>query len=213
MNIQKTRILFQGDSITDAGRARECDDHLGNGYPAFVAGNLGVDYPGKYSILNRGVSGDRVVDLYARWKIDCINLVPDVLSILIGVNDVWHEVDLENGVEAPKFERVLTMLLEETSEKLPDTKLILLEPFVLKGCATVDHWEIFQSEVALRAEAVKRVAHAFGATFVPLQEKFNKACSEEAPESYWLADGVHPTAAGHTLIACEWLTAFKTLEL
>lgn len=211
MNSNHTTILFQGDSITDAGRARDNDAYRGNGYPTFISGTLGLQNPGRYTFLNRGISGDRVVDLYARWKKDCINLEPDILSILIGVNDVWHELSYQNGVEASKFELVLNLLLEETRTKLPNTKLILLEPFVLKGSATEEHWEYFSTEVALRAEAAKRVALAHNAIFVPLQKAFDDACTAEAPESHWLIDGVHPTAAGHALIAREWLTAFQTL--
>lgn len=211
MNTNHTTILFQGDSITDAGRARDTDDYKGNGYPTFVSGTLGLQNPGKYTFMNRGISGNRVVDLYARWKCDCINLAPDILSILIGVNDVWHELDFKNGVENEKFELVLNLLLEETKAKLPNTKVILLEPFLLKGTATTPNWDYFSREVALRAETVKRAAHSHGTVFVPLQKVFDEACTPEAPESYWLIDGVHPTAAGHALIAKEWISAFQTL--
>ena len=208
------RILFQGDSITDALRSREHDFFLGNGYPTLVSARLGFEEPGKYTFLNRGVSGNRVVDLYARIKIDLINLKPDVLSILIGVNDVWHEEEIKNGVDAAKFERIYDLLLDEVQEALPGVRLIILEPFVLPGSATENtpehptRWEYFRDETPLRAAAAKRVAERHGATFVPLQHLFDEACKLAEP-AYWLRDGVHPTAMGHELIAREWMKAFR----
>lgn len=206
-------ILFQGDSITDALRSRDNDQFAGNGYPTLVKAKLGYDEPGKYTFLNRGISGNRVVDLYARIKIDLINLKPDVLSILIGVNDVWHEEEIKNGVDAAKFERIYDMLLDEVQEALPGIRLIILEPFVLHGKATENtpehptRWEYFRDETPLRAAAAKRVAEKHGATFIPLQHLFDEACKLAEP-AYWLHDGVHPTAMGHELIAREWLKAF-----
>ena len=97
------RILFQGDSITDAGRARDNDKHLGLGYPRLVDSNLGFDAPGENEFINRGISGNRIVDLYARIKKDIINLAPDFMSILIGINDVWHECERNDGVDAEIF--------------------------------------------------------------------------------------------------------------
>ena len=210
----KKRILFQGDSITDALRSREQDVYAGSGYPTLVAGKLGYEQPGKYEFFNRGISGNRIVDLYARIKKDLINLKPDVLSILIGVNDVWHEVEIENGVDAVKFERVYDMLLTEVKEALPDVRIMIMEPFVLHGSATEnieekpERWEYFREETPLRAAAAKRVAEKHGADFIPLQERFDEAC-KLAPAEYWLYDGVHPTAMGHELIARAWLETFE----
>ena len=115
------KILFFGDSITDAGRARDQDGtsaSLGFGYVRSLAGKLLLKDPVKYEIFNRGISGHRIVDLYARVKCDCWNLQPDVLSILIGVNDVWHGVHHENGVEIDRFERMYRMLLEDTKKEV-----------------------------------------------------------------------------------------------
>ena len=119
-------ILFQGDSITDAGRNRDYDPHRGSGYATIVSGKLGYEYPDEYNFINRGISGNRSVDLYARIKQDLINHRPDYLSILIGVNDVWHELNEQNGVAAPKFEMVYSMLIEEIKEALPDIKIFIL---------------------------------------------------------------------------------------
>ena len=203
-------ILFQGDSITDCGRSREDNIHLGEGYASLITAALGYDVPGAYTFLNKGISGNRIVDLYARIKCDFINLKPDVLSILIGVNDVWHEVGMQNGVDADKFFKVYCMLIEEIKEALPDTKIMILEPFVLKGPATEEAWNIFDPEVRLRAQKAKEVAEKYGLPFIPLQDKFDEAATKCEP-TYWLRDGVHPTLMGHELIKKAWLEAFAAL--
>lgn len=203
-------ILFQGDSITDAGRSRENDGNFGYGYPTLVKGSVGFDFPGQYQFYNRGISGNRVVDLYARIKIDFINLKPDILSILIGINDVWHEVGSRNGVDAEKYFRVYCMLIEELKEALPELKIMILEPFVLKAAATEGAWDIFSAEVSKRAQKAREVAEKYQLTFIPLQEKFDEA-AKICPASYWLGDGVHPTTMGHELIKREWIKAFSTL--
>ena len=129
-------ILFQGDSITDCGRSKDNDGYLGCGYPRLVQSSLGFDCPGEYEFINRGISGNRIVDVYARIKADIINLEPDYLSIYIGVNDVWHELGSKNGVATPKFEKIYSMMLEEIKEDCPETKIFLIAPFVLKGNGT-----------------------------------------------------------------------------
>ncbi len=207
------RIIFQGDSITDVGRNTERGSliSIGQGYPLMVTGDLGARYPGKFEFINRGVSGNRIVDVYARIKADVWNLEPDVLSILIGVNDVWHEIGDRNGVDADKFERIYSMLLDELLCALPETQFLILEPFVTHGRATDGAWETFSTQVPLRAAAAKRVAQAFSQTFVPLQEVFDKA-QALAPAEHWTMDGVHPTVFGHELIAREWVKAFESLK-
>lgn len=204
------KILFQGDSITDCGRSRDNDSYLGHGYPRFVQGKLMASEPGKHTFINRGISGNRIVDVYARIKADILNVKPDVMSILIGINDVWHEIGNHNGVDAPKFERIYDMLITEIKEALPDIKIMILEPFVLKGCATIENWDIFDPETKLRAQASKRIAEKHNLTFIPLQDMFDAMPDNVLPD-YWAGDGVHPTAAGHELISNEWIKAFKTL--
>lgn len=201
------KILFQGDSITDAGRKKEVDSSKGMGYPVLVAAKLGFDYPNEYEFINRGISGNRISDLLARIKKDMINESPDVMSILIGVNDVWHEIVGGNGIRADLFETIYDLLIKELKSALPNLRIMIMEPFVLKGTATESSLEEFQTEVALRGAVARRVAEKHGLEFIPLQEKFDEAV-ELAPESYWLTDGVHPTAAGHELIAREWMKQF-----
>ncbi len=206
-----TRILFQGDSITDCGRSRDHDEYMGNGYVNYVKANLNIEHPGEYEVFNRAVSGNRVVDLYARIKSDLINLKPDVLSIHIGINDVWHEVEIQNGVDAEKFEKIYDMLLSEVKTALPDVKIILLGAFVTKGRATEKAWDVFESGTAKRAESAKRLSEKYGCTFVDLQAEFDKAVARY-PEPYWTTEGVHPTEAGHELIKRVWLEAFETIK-
>lgn len=200
-------ILFQGDSITDVKRIREEEGDLGKGYPLLVAGRMGLDEPGQYRFLNRGISGNRIVDLYARIKLDLLNLQPDVVSILIGVNDVWHELKRYNGVSTEKFEKIYSMLLEEIREALPDTKILLMEPFVLKGTATVDNYDWFAEEVGARAAVVRKLAEKFQLPFLPLQQELNELV-EKMPEDYWLMDGVHPKINFHQYIADKWIQTF-----
>lgn len=206
-------ILFQGDSITDAGRSREDDSYMGEGYPIRITEEIQFEHPNEYLMYNRGISGNRVVDLYARIKSDIINLKPDYMSILIGVNDVWHEFDFggNNGVDAEKYFRIYSMLIEEIREALPDVKIMILEPLTLKGTGNEAYWEEFQKEVFKRAEKAKTIAEKYNLTFVPLQEKFDEA-TKLASNDYWLRDGVHPTTAGHELIKREWMKAFEEMN-
>ena len=210
------RILFQGDSITDCGRDREDFYGMGTGYPLLVKAELGLDAPGEYEFINRGISGNRIVDLYARIKADFTNLKPDYLSIYIGVNDTWHEVAYENGVDTAKFERIYTMLIEEIREACPETKIMILAPYVLEGSATCntaeipDRLERFRTDVAEKAAASKRIAARFGLPCIDLQKAFDEACTKAEP-AFWAADGVHPTAAGHEIIKRLWLETFADM--
>ncbi|MBQ7301674.1 MAG: SGNH/GDSL hydrolase family protein [Clostridia bacterium] len=198
------KILFQGDSITDCSRGTG----LGQGYPLLVSARLGLDAPGQHEFFNFGISGNRVVDVYARIKKDCWNYAPDVLSLLIGVNDVWHEIGGQNGVEADRFYTVLKMLADDTLARFPEIRMIFMEPFVLNTGVVAENWDYFREETALRADAVRRVADECGAFFLPLQKAFDDACAV-CDASYWLRDGVHPTAAGHQMIADRWLALYR----
>ncbi|MFA6814837.1 MAG: SGNH/GDSL hydrolase family protein [Lentisphaeria bacterium] len=204
-------ILFQGDSISDCARSREVEAEsipnlwLGNGYPALVAARLLCDKPKlDLQFHNRAISGNRVVDLYARWKRDALYLNPDILSIMIGVNDTWHkDAAIPNGVEVPRAKKVYHDLLEWTNEVLPKTKLVLMEPYVLHFGVVQDDWV---TEVAQRSAYTAELAKEFGALFIPTQQLLNDAC-QKAPAEYWLRDGVHPIYAGHQLFADAWIKA------
>lgn len=211
------RILFQGDSITDCGRNRDDFYGMGVGYPLFAKASLGTEFPQEYEFINRGISGNRIVDLYARIKSDFINLKPDYASIFIGVNDTWHEINWQNGVDTAKFETIYTMLIDEIKAACPETKIIIISPFVLEGAGTCnteeipDKYEKFRIDVAQKAEVCKKLAEKYGFPLIELQPVFDAAC-EKAPASYWTADGVHPTACGHEMIKTLWLEAFEKIK-
>jgi lysophospholipase L1-like esterase len=201
-----TVVLFQGDSITDAGRDRAAEEPnrangLGNGYPFLIAAAAQRDHPGRdLRFFNRGISGNRVPDLDARWETDAVALRPDVLSILIGVNDIWHKLNGRYAGTVEQYESGLGALLQRTRAALPTTRLVLMEPFVLRVGAVDARWF---PEFDQRRAAAERVAERVGATWVPLQEMFDRLARETAPE-HWAADGVHPTLAGHAAIAQRW---------
>ncbi|MCP5537906.1 MAG: SGNH/GDSL hydrolase family protein [Akkermansiaceae bacterium] len=203
-------ILFQGDSITDAGRSRkhaaQANQHeaLGKGYAWLAASQLLVDRPTEQlKIFNRGISGHKVPQLAGRWQKDCLDLKPDVLSILIGVNDIWHGLNGKYDGTPASYEKAYLALVERTLKALPEVKLVICEPFVLRCGAVKDNW--FPTFDAYRASA-KKVAKTFGATFVPFQSMFDKAANIAPPE-HWARDGVHPTADGASLMAHNWLKA------
>jgi lysophospholipase L1-like esterase len=202
-------ILFQGDSITDVGRNRTSAAEnnasaLGGGYPLMAASQMLRAHPdGGLHVFNRGVSGDRVPSLQARWDTDTIALKPDILSILIGVNDLWHKLMGNSAGTVPEYESGYSDLLRRTKEALPNVRFVILEPFVLVTGAVNDKWF---PEFDERRAAAQRVATAAGATFVPLQSMFTQL-AKTAPPSYWIGDGVHPTIAGHAAIAERWREA------
>lgn len=215
----KKTVLFVGDSITDCGSYNPVNrtrPSMGTGYAMMAMAKIDFEEPEKYLFFNRGVSGDRIVDIYARMKKDILKLKPDYISFLVGVNDVWHEVLEENGVSAEKYERIYKMLIEEILQELPDVKMAIFEPYVVPGSGTEsteelpDRWETFEKEVAARGQAARRVAETFNLPFVPIQEKLNAL--NDAHPGYWTTDGVHPTRAGHEFLKRQWLSWFETVK-
>ena len=208
------KILFYGDSITDGCRAREKNYvpalNLGCGFVQQIAGRLCEKSPTGYEIVNTGVAGHRVVDLYARASTDLWDHKPDLVSILVGINDVWHETDRTYGVEPSRFERIYRMLIEETLQHLPDAKIILCAPFSLKLGVIEKEWSAF-CNTHLYIGIVEKLAHEYGLYFLPLQEKIDEAAAKYGNETI-LFDGVHPALAGTVLIAKEWLALFEKVE-
>ena len=207
------RVLFYGDSITDAGRNYELlhgEESLGFGYVKYAAAGLRERGFAEEDIINRGISGNRIADLYARIKVDCWNHAPDFISVLIGVNDVWHEIYGKNGVEIDRFEKMYRHLIEDTKKALPNVKMMLCEPFVLEGGATNEKFEEFL-EVYKYAEVVKKLAEEYGLAFLPLQEKLSQAAAKTSAAEY-LSDGVHPAEEGAKLIANAWLEKFDQVK-
>lgn len=212
MENDATVLLFQGDSITDCGRNRNVvtannPGALGTGYPLLLASVLRERHPDRdFQVFNRGISGNVVPDLQARWQGDTLDLKPAILSILIGVNDVWHTLGKSPADEVVKsYEAGYAALLDRTKTALPTARIVVLEPFVLRTGSVTEAWfpEFDQLRVACR-----RVADHAGARFVPLHEMFQKRAAKTSP-AYWAADGVHPTAAGHEAIARAWIDVVK----
>lgn len=199
-------VLFQGDSITDTGRDRTKSQALGIGYANLVASWYGALYPEKnVQFLNRGISGNRVKDLKERWDEDCLDLKPDVLSILIGINDCWRRYDRNDPTSTEAFAQgyfdLLTRVKKESS-----AKLIILEPFLVPVDPKLKEW---REDLDPKIQAVRELVREFEALYVPLDGLFAAACTRQKP-SYWAADGVHPTPAGHGLIAQAWLDAVQS---
>lgn len=203
-------VLFQGDSITDCSRNRtpEADGiSLGNGYAAMVAARLSADNPANgLDFRNFGISGNRIVDLAARAKEHIWNLKPSLMSVLIGVNDTWHEFSRQAGVDIQRYERTYRHLLEDTQLHCPGIRLMLCEPFVLPCGVVVDGW---REEVDARRAVVAGLCRDFHATLVPFQQMFDEALNR-APAEFWAPDGVHPSLAGHQIMADEWIRRIPT---
>ncbi len=201
-------ILFQGDSITDGNWGRNLDPNhiMGHGYAYSIASCLGADFPEKkLKFHNRGISGNKIIDLASRWQSDTLDLKPDLLSILVGVNDSSSVVlNWEPIISVEKYEAEFSSLLQKTREVFPNIVLVLCEPFILKVGKVAENWDAYHSDMVKRQAVVRKIATQFNAVFVGFQEVFNKAC-KKASADYWIWDGVHPTVAGHELLAREWL--------
>jgi lysophospholipase L1-like esterase len=202
-------ILFQGDSITDRGRKRDEEDKpnnqsmLGSGYPLFIAADILANQADlNLKIYNRGISGNKVFQLADRWDKDCLSLQPDVLSILIGVNDYWHTKTGKYDGTIETYETDYRNLLTRTKKELPNVKIIICEPFLIHGGTALD--ETWEPDFVKYRQVAKKLAHEFDSTFVPFQSVFNEAL-KEAPAAYWGSDGVHPSMAGAQLMAQAWL--------
>ena len=205
------RILFQGDSITDGNRGRDNDlNHImGHGYAFSIASRLGADYSEKnLHFYNRGVSGNKITDLAARWQTDTLDIKPDLLSILIGVNDAGSVFNKKDTVSLEKYEEVYKLLLDQVKEINPEIIFVLNQPFTLPVGNFKDYWEAWHHEIIERQKIVERIAKSYDAIYVRHQDAFDAAC-KRAPADYWIWDGVHPTVAGHELMAREWINQVK----
>lgn len=208
---QGDRILFQGDSITDGNRSRKSDPNhiLGHGYQFILASRYGSQEPGlKLNFLNRGISGNRVSDLAGRWQQDALALAPQLLSILIGINDLSHDFG-QNSEGAKQYEEAYDALLARTVAALPTVRLVLGEPFSLPVGKRAEHFDQWSAELKRYQAAVARLGAKYHAPVVHYQSLFDRACTR-APAEYWIWDGIHPTYAGHGLMAEEWRTTVET---
>lgn len=195
------KILFQGDSITDSGRKRDNPDSLGAGYAKLAAAWLMALYPElDLQFINRGIGGNRTQDLVKRWDRDCIDLQPDWLSIMIGINNTWRRYDRDDPTPVERFEEEYRTILDRTKRETR-ARIVLIEPFVLPHPEDRKTW---REDLDPKIEVVNRLADEFGALRIPLDKIFAEACRRREP-AYWAADGVHPTLAGHAFIAQTWI--------
>lgn len=206
-------ILFQGDSITDSFRSRETADAganssrgLGFGYATMVAAELLHHFPDKtLKVYNRGISGSKVFQAAAKWDTDTLALKPNILSIMLGVNDFWHKHtgDYKQGT-LEIYRNDFMALLDRTKKELPGVQLVVCEPFAVRGAKIVDDtwFPAFQDY----QRAARDVAQAHNAVFVPFQQAFDQGL-KKASAPYWTGDGVHPSMAGAKLMAKAWLTS------
>ena len=210
--IKDNVILFQGDSITDSGRNKEDNSYnnpraLGSGYPMLTGAALLEKFASQnLKVYNKGISGNKVYQLAERWDKDCLDIKPDILSILIGVNDIWHKLNGQYNGTVEVYRNDYIALLERTKKALPNVKLIICEPFAVRGVKAVD--DKWYPEFYDYQKAAREIATRFKATFVPYQKIYDEA-QKQAPGAYWTGDGVHPTLAGAQLMARAWLTAVK----
>ena len=200
-------VLFQGDSITDAGRDRQADGDLGRGYAQMAAAWFSVLYPEKnVRFRNRGVGGNRVKDLKARWREDCLDLKPDWVSIMIGINDTWRRYDSDAPTTCEAYEADYRHILTRVRDE-PGAKLILIEPFALPTPPDRLEWRV---DLDPKIQAARGLSREFDAVHVSMDGIFAAACSR-ATADFWAPDGVHPTPAGHALIARSWLKAVRAI--
>lgn len=205
------KILFMGDSVTDAGRVRENPTSVGSGYAMMVKGHIDMEFPGRHEFINKGIAGNRIVDIYARMKRDIMNIGPDMMSIYVGINDAYYDFQAShNGVSPEKFYMIYDMMLEEIYETYPDMKIMIMEPYVLRCEETEECYDELIVEVKKRADMAKKIAEKYNLPYIPLQEGFDELA--KLTSAYHLTrDGVHPTPMGHEYIKRQWLKGFEML--
>lgn len=200
----KDTILFIGDSITDAGRREYFGANLGQGYVNMVASQLYRQYiPLQLTVINQGVGGDRLTDLKSRWQIDCLNYQPNIVSILIGINDIWHR--LSAGM--PYTETIVQQFKDNYAYLLSTLKenniqIVLVEPYVLPYPEDRKEWRPYVEKMV---QIIEELAQEYEATLVRLDKALNQAGTNLGYEAITGADGVHPTSLGHAFIADQWL--------
>lgn len=206
-------FLFQGDSITDGNRGRTDDPNhiMGHGYVYGVSSRIGADFPeAGFKFYNRGISGNTVSDLEKRWQTDALNLRPDVLSVLIGINDVAAVVEQKSGkIDADQFETILRKLLMQVKMANPQILIVMGIPFVYPVGRRKDNWLLWESGTAERAARVQKISAEFNAVIIDYPTVFAKAMKKRSMD-YWIWDGIHPTIFAHELMSREWIKQVST---
>lgn len=199
-------ILFQGDSVTDCGRGLDEFNGLGDGYVKKVD-DLLKERKSDILVVNRGISGNRAIDLKNRWKTDCLDIRPNILFILIGINDVWRRYDSNDPTTCESFVNTYKYLIKKTKEEL-NIPVILLEPFLLD----IESKKHYREDLDPKREAVEKLANEYGCRFIGLDSIFRKKCDTSKPE-FWAEDGVHPTDVGHQVIAEEIIKVLTNMGI
>jgi len=198
---QNMRIVFQGDSITDCGRREPAHAPYGRGFVSIIASWLLARFPEmNLNILNRGVSADRTKNLISRWSNDCVGLKPDLVSILIGINNVAFRYNGNDPTPVDDFDKQYETILKRTRDET-DAVLVICEPFLL---ACPEGIEVWREDLDPKIQVIRELARRFSALYVPLDGIFSAASTRVYP-SFWAEDGVHPTPQGHGLIAQAWM--------
>ena len=195
-------VLFQGDSITDCGRNKETGADLGQGYPAKIAALWEILFPQSVRFINRGISGNRIGDLLGRYEKDFRDLKPDLISIMIGINDTWRRYDKNDPTGAGVFEERYRTLLINLKRDLPKAAIVIIEPFLLSSKPERDVW---REDLDPKIQAIRGLAKKYADFYVPMDGILTHYAVQGTSETDMAADGVHPTPMGHGIIASEWL--------
>lgn len=225
------RILFQGDSITDGNRYKlveqrwDKNHQIGHGYVFSIVSTLGQKYPAKYEFINRGVSSEGITRITARWQTDTLDEHPDILSILMGINECGdRQGRLPEGKEAHDklFDIGYRALLDRALEQNPNLKLIIMEPFLFPAGEAKEYYDKKMPHLIRKQKMIRKIAEDYNAIFIPLQKPIENLIAETSdtiksngweldPAEYWLWDGIHPTEPLHGFIANLWLDAAKDI--
>lgn len=206
---RKMRILFQGDSITDAGRDKRNYHDMGNGYPKYASALLAQAFPEQsLEFINLGIGGNRTDQLFDRLYPDGIALCPDIISILVGINDVWHRYNESQKIETTNeqievnYRAILTRLRKQTT-----AKIVLLSPYLL-DC---NDKELIRADLPALLSIVRKLAKEFADVYIPLDEHFERVLKTQPEPHYYSADGVHPNENGAKFIGKLYYEAVAPL--
>lgn len=202
-------VLFQGDSVTDCGRDRDDMTSLAGGYAGKIASVYNTLFPdNEVAFINKGVSGDRVTDLIVRYPDDILDIAPDFISILIGINDVWRRYDSNDPSTVDAFYDHYEYLLKMIKHNMPNVKIMIMEPFVLNSLPDRATW---REDLDPKIQVVRELARKYADYYLPLDGMFASLCTNNYSQEELAADGVHPTDLGHALIAKAYLEALDII--
>lgn len=200
------KILFQGDSITDAGRDRSDPHNLGQGYPLYAAEFIKKDFPDiDFEFIDLGISGNQTKDLVERLQADFIDINPDIVSIHIGVNDTWHHAADRSWIPNEIFEERYRKVLSEIKEKT-NAKILIIEQYLL----AVSDKEFFREDLNSKIDVTRKLAREFADYYIPLDGLLAQACIGIEP-THWSDDGVHPNKNGAEFIGRLYADAIKKM--